>query len=380
MITFLKKRERIFSLDVFRGLAIIIMIFVDAPPAQPYSWQAHAVWEGLTLADWAFPAFVFAMGASAAVSTFRRNIEMKKIFFRTAILFLIGVLFNMKWHLFTYLFQDNFTGENFFENAIEHGRFFGILQRLALTYFLGMFLAKIMKSDTKIFLSAFGILIIYSLGFHLYSLAAPFEQADNISGAIDKIFPGINHIYLPTHDPEGLYGTLASSAQFLFGFLAGKILANNSFLKDKIFLLTLYGIIFLISAFAWNFFDIIAKNIWTSPFALITSGGSMILFAFFLNLFEKFPTAEKFFQPISAMGKNPLFFFLASNILVAMFWNILVDGTPMWIWFWQITFQGIVNENFSVMIFCIIWTLLWILPAVFFDRHRIIIKVPSYFN
>lgn len=370
-----KKRERIFSLDVLRGLAIIIMIFVDAPPEIPYWWQMHATWEGLTLADWAFPGFVFVMGTSAAVSTFRREIDMKKIFVRAAILFLIGILFDMKWHFFTYLFQENFTGADFFDKAIEHGRFFGILQRLALTYLLGMLAVKIFKNDAGILFSAIAMLIISSAGFHLYNPAAPFDQANNISGAIDKIFPGENHIYTPTHDPEGLYGTLASAAQFLFGFLAGKVLADNAFLRDKIYVLALSSAILFIAGGLWSQIDIVAKNIWTAPFALLTSGGEMLILAAMLYLFDKLPEAKKFFTPLSAMGKNPLFFFLISDIIVAMFFNILVNGTPTWIWLWQVTLEGFVSTEFSVMIFCILWCLFWIPFALLLDILGIIIKI-----
>ena len=370
-----RKKERIFSLDVLRGLAIIIMIFVDAPPGSTYYLQAHAPWEGLTIADWAFPGFVFAMGASAAVSTFHKSIDLKKIFSRAAILFLIGILFEMKWHFFTYLFQENFTGADFLDKAIVHGRFFGILQRLALTYLLGMLAVKIFRSDAGILFSAIALLIISSAGFHLYNPAAPFDQANNISGAVDKIFPGVNHIYTPTHDPEGLYGTLASATQFLLGFLAGKVLADSVFLRDKIYVLALSSAILLIAGGLWSEIDIIAKNIWTAPFALLTSGGEMFILAAILYLFDKLPDAKKFFQPLSAMGKNPLFFFLMSNIIVAMLCNILVDGTPLWVWLWQVTLIGLVSTEFSVMIFCILWCLFWIPFALLLDRLEIIIKI-----
>ena len=372
---FSRKKERIFSLDALRGLAIIIMIFVDAPPAQTYYLQAHATWEGLTIADLAFPGFVFAMGASAAVSTFRRSIDMKKIFVRATILFLIGILFNMKWDFFTYLFQENFTGANLYDEIIIHGRFFGILQRLALTYLLGMLAIKIFRSDAGILFSAVALLMISSAGFHLYNPTAPFDIENNISGAVDKIFPGVNHIYLPTHDPEGLYGTLASAAQFLFGFLAGKVLAEGAFLRDKIYMLTLSGAVLLIAGGLWSQVDIIAKNIWTAPFALITSGGEMIVLAAMVFLFEKLPNSKDFFTPLSALGKNPLFFFLMSNIIVSILCNILVDGTPAWVWLWQVTLQGIGSTEFSVMIFCILWCLFWVPFAIIFDRLGIIIKI-----
>lgn len=357
------RKGRIFELDILRGLAIVIMIFVDSPPAQTYFWQAHAAWNGLTLADLAFPGFVFAMGMSAGVS--KKSADLKKIFSRTAILFLIGILFNMKWSFFTYLFHADFTAANLFDAAITHGRFFGILQRLALTYLLGMLIAKFFKIEDAILISAFVLLIISSLGFHIYS-PEPFAIENNISGAVDKIFPGENHIYTPHYDPEGLYGTISSTAQFLFGFIAGKI-----FIEKNFYMLGILEIIFLATGFAWNYFDIIAKNIWTSPFTLITSAIEI----FMLLLIIKFSYIKKFFQPIGAVGKNPLFFFLITNIIVAILYNIPVADTNCWIRLWQITFQGLVSTEFSVMIFCLLWTLLWIPIAMIFDRLGIVIKI-----
>lgn len=368
-----RRTQRIFSLDVIRGLAIIIMIFVDAPPAQTYFWQAHAVWEGLTLADMAFPGFVFAMGASAAVS--RKAADIQKILLRTAILFAVGVIFNMKWHFFTFLFHADFTAADLFDKTITHGRFFGILQRLALTYLLGMLIAKFLKDELKILIAAFVLLILSSVGFHIYSPAEPFLLENNISGAVDKIFPGENHIYTPNYDPEGLFGTISSAAQFLFGFLAGKVLAENNFMSSKIHTLTLLGIIFAITGFIWSFFDIIAKNIWTAPFALITSAIEIFLLAAITQIFDVIPPAKKISQPVRAVGKNPLFFFLASNIIASMLCNIPVGDTNCWHWLWQHTLQGLGSTEFSVMIFCILWTLFWIPFAIFFDRLGIIIKI-----
>ena len=366
-------RKRIYSLDVIRGLAIIIMIFVDAPPAQTYYWQAHAVWEGLTLADMAFPGFVFAMGASAAVS--KKSADIKKILLRAGILFLVGILFNMKWDFFTYLFHSDFTAADLFDKEIVHGRFFGILQRLALTYLLGMLIAKFIKTETAILISAFVLLIISSIGFHVYSPTEPFLLENNISGAVDKIFPGINHIYTLNYDPEGLYGTISSAAQFLFGFLAGKILADNAFMRDKIYTLATLGVIFTITGLAWSYFDIIAKNIWTAPFALITSAIEIFILAALVQIFNILPNAKKFFRPICSIGKNPLFFFLASNIIVSILCNIPIADTNIWVWLWQNTLQGLVSTEFSVMIFCILWTLFWIPFAIIFDRLGIIIKI-----
>ena len=61
-----KSENRLPSLDVFRGLAIICMLLVNSLPdfEHAYPLLVHSEWAGITLADLAFPGFIFAMGAS----------------------------------------------------------------------------------------------------------------------------------------------------------------------------------------------------------------------------------------------------------------------------------------------------------------------------
>src|SRR5258708_37547716 len=61
-----KPAARFLSLDVFRGLAVCLMIVVNTPGpgAQPYPWLVHAKWFGFTAADAVFPSFLFAVGCS----------------------------------------------------------------------------------------------------------------------------------------------------------------------------------------------------------------------------------------------------------------------------------------------------------------------------
>ena len=46
--------KRFAELDILRGVAIAIMIIVDAPPTEIYYFFKHAAWEDLTLADMLF--------------------------------------------------------------------------------------------------------------------------------------------------------------------------------------------------------------------------------------------------------------------------------------------------------------------------------------
>ena len=61
------KKERLKSLDVFRGLCLVIMMFVNYGGGA-YWYFAHSKWNGLTVADLVMPWFMFMMGVSFTFS------------------------------------------------------------------------------------------------------------------------------------------------------------------------------------------------------------------------------------------------------------------------------------------------------------------------
>src|SRR5262245_52568424 len=91
-------KERLESLDVFRGLAIALMILVNSPGNDtPYIWLDHSEWHGCTLVDLIFPSFVFIVGVSTALRFSKvQNTQglVSKIFRRSLFIFLIGLLLN----------------------------------------------------------------------------------------------------------------------------------------------------------------------------------------------------------------------------------------------------------------------------------------------
>jgi heparan-alpha-glucosaminide N-acetyltransferase len=58
---------RVTAIDIFRGVCLSIMVFVNYGGGG-YWWLDHSRWDGLTVADLVFPAFVWTMGASMALS------------------------------------------------------------------------------------------------------------------------------------------------------------------------------------------------------------------------------------------------------------------------------------------------------------------------
>ena len=91
-----KKKERLLSLDAYRGLTMLGMIYADHVGSfnQAPWWMVHQRWNGFTLADMVFPSFLFIMGLSIPLAVSKnRPIQIKNIM-RVLLLFLIGLILN----------------------------------------------------------------------------------------------------------------------------------------------------------------------------------------------------------------------------------------------------------------------------------------------
>ena len=123
----IKGKERLLSLDSFRGLALSVMLFVNIGGGG-YWFFDHAEWDGLTVADLVFPWFIWMMGASMALSfaslekrgVGRREATLK-VLRRAALLFFLG------------LCVSNDGGDNL---TLGHLRIMGVLQRFGLSYLI----------------------------------------------------------------------------------------------------------------------------------------------------------------------------------------------------------------------------------------------------
>ncbi len=96
------ENNRICSIDVMRGLTLVLMLFVNDlyMPGVP-SWLGHmpANFDGMGLADWVFPGFLFMVGMAIPFSIGKRISDEQKpvliakhIAIRTVSLLIIGVL------------------------------------------------------------------------------------------------------------------------------------------------------------------------------------------------------------------------------------------------------------------------------------------------
>uniref|UniRef100_A0A3P9P0Y0 Heparan-alpha-glucosaminide N-acetyltransferase n=1 Tax=Poecilia reticulata TaxID=8081 RepID=A0A3P9P0Y0_POERE len=119
--------RRLRSLDTFRGISLVIMVFVNYGGGR-YWFFRHSSWNGLTIADLVFPWFVFIMGTSIALSInsllrggANRTSLLKKVLWRSSQLFLIGV----------FIINPNYCLGPL---SLDNLRIPGVLQRLAWSY------------------------------------------------------------------------------------------------------------------------------------------------------------------------------------------------------------------------------------------------------
>src|SRR6187431_1726653 len=100
--------QRFYSLDVFRGATVALMILVNNPGSWShiYTPLEHAAWHGVTPTDLVFPFFLFAVGNALAFVMPRleaagEGVFWRKIIKRTLLIFLIGLFLYwfsfMKW-------------------------------------------------------------------------------------------------------------------------------------------------------------------------------------------------------------------------------------------------------------------------------------------
>ncbi len=377
-----EKKERLESLDVFRGLAIVCMIMVDAVPdfeAAP-SLMLHTEWQGLSFADLAFPGFVFAMGAAAAIWLQKHERDwwlsvVSAVLRRAGILFLLGILYNIMPIIFQHILLPAASTASLWQDIWGHGRLFGVLQRLAMVYAVGIFLGRILHTKLDLLMAALFLLLVSSVGFHCFSPDAPFAQAGNISSAIDQIIPGEAHCYMgASFDPEGLYGTIAAAASMLLGLLAGRLLIERT--PEGLLQLFSHGILLAGIGVLWNQLDIVSKPLWTAPYVLYTSSLFMVLVTMLQVLFSALPRVSSFFfHPFRVFGMNAILLYMLTGAALTLLWMLPYPENALFPQLWSMTVKGVNGVPFSIFLFTVLWCVCWWGLAEWLYRRCIFIKI-----
>jgi predicted acyltransferase len=372
--------ERFLSLDVFRGMTICFMIIVNTPGsgAEPFAPLLHAEWHGFTPTDLVFPSFLFAVGNAMSFSLDKyRNLGtgpiLKKIFKRTLLIFLLGYL--MYWFPFFRLDRDH----HLVGFPISQTRIMGVLQRIALCYFFASLLIHYLSKKAVIIVSI-GLFAVYWLALLLFGdHAQPYSLLGNAGLFLDKFLMGTDHLYggegVP-FDPEGWLSTLPAIINVVAGYFAGRVIQQGGKNYETISKLMLTGALFIFLALWWNTIFPINKKLWTPPFVLLTSGIDLVLISALVYIIEIKKSGNTWWTDFFLVfGKNPLFIYLLSELLVIVLFMTPVGGQSLYGWINQMAFQAIAPGPVGSLLFALTYMLLCWSIGLWLNRRKIYIKV-----
>jgi predicted acyltransferase len=246
----------------------------------PGTWSAvyrpltHAEWHGWTATDLVFPFFLFIVGVSITLALGRRRAAgdtagglAARVVRRAAVIFALGLVLNVIAALR-------------FGVGLDTVRTMGVLQRIALCY-LGaalLFLCSGWRTQAALagglLLGYWGLLTLVPVpGFG----AGDLGKEGSLAAWLDRLLLG-PHIWRggKVYDPEGVLSTLPAIATTLAGVLAGHWLVAVESPARKLGGLALAGAAALVAGLAWGAWFPINKSLWTSSYALFTSGAAAL--------------------------------------------------------------------------------------------------------
>ena len=364
--------NRYLSLDVLRGITVTLMIVVNTSGnyATTFAPLLHANWHGFTPTDWVFPTFMFVVGNAMSFSLIKYGADgnaafFKKIFKRSAIIFLIGYL--MYWFPFVHQ-QDG----HLVLNPISETRIFGVLQRIALGYLFASLILHFWKERGAIIFSAFALLGYWLLMYWFgdYSLEG------NAALKLDLALLGDKHLYHGegiAFDPEGILSTLPAIVNVIAGYLTGRFIQQKGNTYETISKLMIAGSLLLFVALTWNMVFPINKKIWTSSFVLYTVGLDLLVLSILIFVID-IKNEKRWTYFFEVFGKNTLFIYLVSEVVVILFYVIRIGDLSLYSWLYQNVFR-LAGDYFGAFLFAVSWMLTCWSVGYLMDKKKIYVKV-----
>ncbi|KAG6426666.1 hypothetical protein SASPL_110893 [Salvia splendens] len=368
---------RLVSLDVFRGLTVVLMIIVDNAGRLIPSIN-HSPWNGLTLADFVMPFFLFMVGVSLGLvykNMTCRVAATKKAILRAGKLFVLGI----------FLQGGYFHGLSKLTYGVdlEQIRWMGILQRIAVAYWVAAMCEIWLRNDeivdsrksllkkyrwqwaTAFVLSTVYLLMLYGLYVPDWEYHIPIEAsfraevfkvkcgvrantgpACNAAGMLDRAVLGIQRLYrkpiyartqqcsinspnygpLPPDapswcrapfDPEGILSTVMAIVTCLLGLQYGHVIVHFKEHKKRLSLWSYPSTGFMLLGLMCHVLGMhINKALYSFSYTCVTVGLAGILLAT-IYLVVDVKGWRRFSMVLEWMGKNALLIYIlvACNIL-----------------------------------------------------------------
>ncbi|PIF33316.1 putative acyltransferase [Flavobacterium sp. 9] len=421
-------KDRIISVDVLRGLTVLLMTVVNNPGSWDYVYPIldHAKWNGCTLADLVFPFFIFVVGIAVPLAMpvkqdkpenilkiITRSLRIiclgfflyffNSIYFlgldgfplllvRLAITFIVGYAligdFKLKTKtilaisLFIIFLTLAYGGHENFKDV----RLPGVLQRIGIVYFFVSIIYLKTTIKTQIILSS-SILLGYWAIMTLIPVPgigySNLEPITNLASWLDSILLK-DHMYIATKtwDPEGILSTIPTIANGIIGLLIGQLLLKPLPKLEIAKKMGIISIILILSGLLWSVFFPINKALWTSSYVLFTAGIALLLLTLIYYIVDVLEN-KKWTKFLLSWGVNPMIVFFVSGILPRALALIKVQNPEniseqinvrdyayqYWI---SPLFE---NQMISSLTYSVLYILLWSCVLWYFYKKGMIFKV-----
>lgn len=370
--------ERYLSLDVLRGLTVALMVIVNSPGTwdHVYGPLRHAPWHGFTITDMVFPSFLFVVGNAMSFSMQKLQAKgdsafLKKVFTRTALIFLIGLFLN------AYPFVKYLDGGTYGPVDLTAVRIFGVLQRIALCYCIAALVVHYLGIKGSVIFSVIALLAFWALMYFFGDRGDPYSLAGNAVVKLDLWLIGPVNIYkgegIP-FDPEGLLSTLPAAVNVIGGYLAGRYIQKRGNRRETVRGLMLAGFILIAVSLLWDSVFPINKKIWTSSYVLLTVGLSTWVLAALMLVIE-LAKIRKWTYFFEVFGRNPLVLYALSGMIVKTMTLIRIDGIGLKPWLFDHVFLKIASPLNASLLYAIAYMLLIWAIGYWMDRRKIYVKV-----
>jgi predicted acyltransferase len=398
-------RERLLSLDVFRGLTIAGMLLVNNPGtwSSIYPPLEHAEWNGWTPTDLIFPFFLFIAGVTTHLSLSARRARgdderaiRNQIIRRGLLIFLLGFLVN-GFPFFTWGSVAGIPDPSFLQRVVDrlyHWRIMGVLQRIGLAYLVAALLTQGRTVKQQVITIA---ALLYGYWFAMTVLPVP---GTGVMGQLaigsapatmaawwDRLlldwsrFGLGNHTWVSsvTWDPEGIFSTIPAVCTAMLGNLAGQWLGQKRPLNDRLNGLFAAGALGMMAGLMWNWSFPINKSLWTSSYVIFCAGMAAVAIGVIMWLVDVHRITG-WTKPLVIYGMNPMAAFVGSGVLARLIYSILTVNyggkrIPLQSAIYESAFASWLEPVNASLAFAITFVLFWFAILAVLYRKKIFFKV-----
>jgi len=398
-------RERLLSLDVFRGITVAGMLLVN----DPGTWSAiyppleHAAWNGWTPTDLVFPFFLFIVGITTYLSLNARRARgdsehaiRAQIIRRGALIFLFGLLING----FPYFTWGNVPGVadptllQRMGDRLLHWRIMGVLQRIGIAYMVAALLTLRTTVRQQIIILAsllFGYWIVMTVlpvpGEGTIGALLLDQPGRTMAAWVDRLVLDWSRVGLGNHlwassvtwDPEGVLSTIPAIGTAMLGNLAGRWIAERRPLSERLAGLSSVGALGMMTGLMWHWSFPINKSLWTSSYVLFSAGMAAVALSTVMWIVD-FNRVRRFTKLFVVYGTNPIVAFVGSAVMARCIYSIFKvnwggERIPLQEGIYRALFASWLSPINASLAFAVAFVLFWYGVLYVLHRRGIILKV-----